>query len=299
MTIKNLSAVCTTLLVVSLALWGCSRQRTGAGLENEIKDLYAALSAHDVDKILTYHTDDLEEIGSDGKAVRRGLEEHRTYLKNLFTSVPDFKAELISVFVSGKYGCEEWFMSGTPASTLENGFPATGKSYSIRVATVREFRDGKTSRIAHYYDSAAVLHQLGALPATSSANPNIGTWKMNPEKSKFSSNPPKSYTMRIQDLGGVDRLIQDTVEADGKTIQRNWFAKADGKDYPVTAPDWDTISYKYPDPNTTGYIIKKGGKELFRGKAVLSKDGKTMVDAGGGKDANGQAFTYSLYLEKQ
>ena len=299
MTARNRSFVVAGMLVLSLVTWNCSGQRAGAALENEVRDLYAAISAHDIDKILTYHADNVEEIGPDGKVTLRGTEEHRKYLNELFTSIPDFKAELISVFVSGNFGCEEWTMSGTPTGTLEGGVPATGKSYSIRVATVREFKDGKTSRISHYYDSALVMQQLGVLPASASTNPFVGIWKMDPAKSKFSYDTPQSYTMTIANQGGVETVIQEIVGAGGKSVRRTWIAKADGMDYPVTATDWDTISYKTPDPNITEYVIKKGGKELFHGKAVVAKDGTTCEDAGGGKDANGQPFTYSLFLEKQ
>jgi|WetSurMetagenome_2_1015567.scaffolds.fasta_scaffold807120_1 hypothetical protein len=131
-------------------------------------------------------------------------------------------------------------------------------------------------------------------------NPNIGNWKMNPAKSKFSQRPPKSFTMTIEAQGDSLKFVQDMIDADGKGIHRSFTAKYDGKDYPVTAPDQDAISLIIGiNANTTNYVGKKSGKEVWRGQAVVSKDGKTSIDTGGGKDASERAFTYSFFLEKQ
>jgi hypothetical protein len=131
------------------------------------------------------------------------------------------------------------------------------------------------------------------------ADPVIGTWKMNPAKSKFSYPTPKSYTITFSVQDDGVKAVEDEIDADGKAIHRTWTAKYDGKEYPVTAADVDSISAKKSDPNTVEYVCKKNGKEVWSGRSVISKDGKTRINAGGGKDAKGQAFTYSLFLEKQ
>jgi hypothetical protein len=131
-------------------------------------------------------------------------------------------------------------------------------------------------------------------------NPNIGTWKMNLTKSKFSSAPPKSFTATVEAQGNGIKVVQDIVDASGEATHRSWTVNYDGKDYPITGdPDEDTVSYKRPDANTTEYVFKKNGKETSSGRAVVSKDGKTKIDNGGGKDAKRQAFTYTIFTEKQ
>ncbi len=131
-------------------------------------------------------------------------------------------------------------------------------------------------------------------------NPNIGTWKMNPAKSKFSYAPPKSFTATVEAQGNGIKVVQDIVDASGKATHRSWTVNYDGKDYPITGdPDEDAVSYKRPDANTTEYVFKKNGKETSSGRAVVSKDGKTKIDNGSGKDAKGQAFTYTIIMEKQ
>jgi hypothetical protein len=130
-------------------------------------------------------------------------------------------------------------------------------------------------------------------------DPLVGTWKMIPSKSTSSSPPDKSYTITVEAQGNSYKTVQDFVTADNKPLHRSWTAKYDGKDYPVTAPDMDAISIKQPNANTVVYVAKKNGKEAWSGQAVVSKDGKTMTDKGGGKDANGKAFTYIIVMEKQ
>ncbi len=141
-----------------------------------------------------------------------------------------------------------------------------------------------------------LLAVLGLVGLAWAADPFVGIWKMNPAKSKFSNMTLKSYTI-TQD--NQNKIVQDMVDVDRKTTHRTWTAKYDGKDCPVTAPDIDAIAMKKPNANTITYAAKKDGKEVWSGRVVMSKDGKSYVDAGGGKDEKGQAYSYSIFMEKQ
>jgi hypothetical protein len=134
--------------------------------------------------------------------------------------------------------------------------------------------------------------------AIAAENPFVGTWKMNPVKSNGTNY--KSYTIKVESRDNGFSAVQDIVNTEGKAIHATVTAKYDGKDYPLKgAPDADMMSFTKPDPNTTDYIVKKNGKEVQRGQAVISKDGKIWTDKGGGKDAKGQAFSYTIVMEKQ
>ncbi len=128
-------------------------------------------------------------------------------------------------------------------------------------------------------------------PGTTAANPFVGTWKMNPAKSRSSGPLLRSYTCIITDKGSV----QDWIDADGKAGHCSWAGKNDGKDYPwVGDPDIDTSSSKKISPNTLEYVLKKAGKEVERGQVVVSNDGMTLTNTGSNKDG-----TYSFFMEKQ
>jgi steroid delta-isomerase-like uncharacterized protein len=59
----------------------------------------------------------------------------------------------------------EWTMSGTHQGDLP-GMPATGRSFSVRGATVLQLADGLISRNSDYWDMATLLGQLGLMPAS-------------------------------------------------------------------------------------------------------------------------------------
>ena len=128
-------------------------------------------------------------------------------------------------------------------------------------------------------------------PGTTAADPFIGTWKMNPAKSRSSGPLPMSITSIETNKG----FVHDWVDADGKAGHFSWEGKVDGKDYPVVGnPDIDTLSARKTSPNTLEYMFKKAGKEVGRGQAVVSKDGKTYTSTG-----SVGAGTYSDFMEKQ
>jgi steroid delta-isomerase-like uncharacterized protein len=128
--------------------------------EKLAKDIYVAIHAHDLDKVLSFHVDDVFfEIPAGGR-VMHGKEESRDSLNAYFVAFSNFKMELTSFFASGNRCWEEWVVSGMHTGAFQ-GFPATGKSFSLRGISARETKGGKTSRVTAYYDSATMMRQLG------------------------------------------------------------------------------------------------------------------------------------------
>jgi steroid delta-isomerase-like uncharacterized protein len=72
-----------------------------------------------------------------------------------------------SFFSTGDPIASEWVMSGTHAGDVP-GLPATGKSFSIRGASIIELHKGKVSRQTDYYNLVSFLKQVGLLPETPS-----------------------------------------------------------------------------------------------------------------------------------
>jgi hypothetical protein len=134
------------------------------------------------------------------------------------------------------------------------------------------------------------------------ADVNVGTWKLNLAKSKFSPGPaPKSQTLKIEAWGddGV-KYAADGIGADGKPMHWEFQAKYDGKDTPFTGnPDADMIAYKRIDANTVEATTKLKGKATGMTKIVVSKDGKTRTLTQTGKNAAGQDINNLLVFEKQ
>ena len=134
--------------------------------EMRMRHLMAALSDHDIEKVLSSVTDDVfyEEVTAGG-AICRGKEELRFRLQNLFAAFPDLQAKMTSYCASGDFECLERISSGTHKGDIP-GLPATGKRFSIRQVVITNLKEDKISRISVYSDSASLLQQLGALPSS-------------------------------------------------------------------------------------------------------------------------------------
>src|SRR6266852_8879507 len=107
---------------------------------------------------------------------------------------------------------------------------------------------------------------------------NLGTWKLNEAKSKFSSGAPKNTSVVYEAAGDSVKVTVDGVGADGKPSHNEWTGKFDGKDYPVTGdPTADTRSYKRIDDHTLVLTNKKDGKVTISARITVSADGKTRT----------------------
>lgn len=141
-----------------------------------------------------------------------------------------------------------------------------------------------------------------SLAAWAAADPQLGTWKLNPGKSKFSPGPPpKSEILKWETAGNnAVKSTSEIVDAQGKTLKGGYTAGYDGKDAPWAGnPDADTISLKRVDPNTIEATWKKAGKVTNTSRRVVSPDGKTMTITQKGTDAQGRAVNNGIVLDKQ
>ena len=134
------------------------------------------------------------------------------------------------------------------------------------------------------------------------ADPIVGSWKLNLEKSKYGSRPaPKSTVATWTEEGGTFRYTAKGVGADGQpTLVEITAFKFDGKDYPLSGtPLADMVSFKRADPQHIEVTGKKGGKVAATNKSVISKDGKTLTSVWQGTDASGKPDTWTTVFEKQ
>ena len=139
------------------------------------KEYYSAWNSHDAEKIASFYTADCVHEDVAIGAVFRGKNELKTGISPLFAAFPDFKLELKSILSATNRLAHEWVMSGTQAGALSGpgalsglGIPNTGKSFSIRGASITELRDGKISRNTDYWNLTTMLQQLGAMPGSHS-----------------------------------------------------------------------------------------------------------------------------------
>jgi len=132
-------------------------------------------------------------------------------------------------------------------------------------------------------------------------DPALGTWKLNPAKSKYSPGPiPKSAMITYAAQGDGIKRSGQTVEANGSTTNMEYTANFDGKDYPVTgSPTADAISLKRVNASTVEATLRKDGKVVSTARRVVSKEGKTMTLTITGTTADGKPMKNVAVYEKQ
>jgi hypothetical protein len=128
-----------------------------------------------------------------------------------------------------------------------------------------------------------IFGAVAARPLLAQDSPFIGTWKLNVEKSKSDGTPlAKSLT---------------------RTISYSFSSNFDGKASAVTGSGMpgaaDSITLKRINANKTTATLTKGGKEIAKSEAEVSKDGKVATVKSKGKTADGKDFSTSSVFDKQ
>jgi hypothetical protein len=151
--------------------------------------------------------------------------------------------------------------------------------------------------------AAAALSVAGLLAQSS---PQIGTWKLNPAKSKYTPGPaPKAQTATIEAAGDGVKNTTKGITADGNPIDYGYTATSfDGKvDFPLhgaaTPSGGDAIAIKRIDAYTFESSIKKAGTVVQTNRVVYSKDGKLRTITTKATGKNGQPASSVAVFERQ
>jgi hypothetical protein len=144
---------------------------------------------------------------------------------------------------------------------------------------------------------------LGSLFATSSAfaaDPIVGTWTLNVEKSKFTSGPaPKAGTRVYTESDGLYTLEMKTTGADGKEVPYK-VQYRDGQDAKITGANGiDSIHATKVSVNTWDFVLKSGGKEVGHVHRTVSADGKVLTVLNTGRQTSGATGNDTLVFDKK
>jgi hypothetical protein len=138
------------------------------------------------------------------------------------------------------------------------------------------------------------------MPDCGKADPELGRWTLNREKSTYHPGPPlQSQTRIVEAAGDGQRLRNETVTADGTHAVVGYLAKLDGKDYPVTgSPYGDAVSLKRLDGHTVEARVKKAGRVVLTDTRAVSKDGQVLTIDQTGLSPNGRSMHNVLVYDK-
>lgn len=137
-----------------------------------------------------------------------------------------------------------------------------------------------------------------AVAASFAADPNVGTWKLNEEKSKIAAGAPKNTSVVYTEEGDNLKCVVDGVDGTGKPTHNEWTGKLDGKDYPLVGdPTADSRAIKKTSEGHYNLTNKKGGKATTTGTIEISGNTRTLVTHT--TDASGKKSTNTFVYEKQ
>lgn len=167
---------------------------------------------------------------------------------------------------------------------------------------LRKSVSGKTRKLLGL--AAFVVLALGnSSPGLAQSDPFVGTWKMNPAKSKFTPGPArKSETRIIEESPKGMKISVDRTNGDGTNQQFNYTTNLNGTSYPITgiAPyGADSASEQLTSSNTLSLSLSKSGKVVGTGTSVVSPDGKTLTLTSKGTGENGKVSSSVVLYDKQ
>jgi len=136
-------------------------------IKKVMEDYILAWNSHDVNKIISFFTEDgiYEDVAAERAS--NGKKEITAFITTVLLDFPNLKFELKSVFASGDLAGTEWIKTGTFSHSNIPAMPPTGKSFSVHGASVFQLRNGKFSRESYYMNAMTFLQQLGIIPGKS------------------------------------------------------------------------------------------------------------------------------------
>ncbi|SRR6266508_4435419 len=131
-------------------------------------------------------------------------------------------------------------------------------------------------------------------------SPQMGTWKLNEAKSKFSPGATKNHTVIYEAAGDSVKVTVDGVDGAGNPSHNEWTGKFDGKFYAVTGdPTSDMRSYRKVNNHTLALTGKKDGKVSLTGRIVVSANGRTRTVTTTATDSKGKRVSNRAVYDKQ
>jgi steroid delta-isomerase-like uncharacterized protein len=120
--------------------------------------------AHDLDKLVTFLTDDVTIQSAAGADMppAKGKEQARHHWQTIYNTFPDFRMDAVALTSDGDTLFAEISHGGTMQGPMGPRQP-TGRSYRTQGAFRLDFSDGKIRSILSYWDTASMAKQLGLI----------------------------------------------------------------------------------------------------------------------------------------
>lgn len=135
------------------------------------------------------------------------------------------------------------------------------------------------SKLALFVAALAISAPQAATAKVMPSKQWNGTWKLNLDRSKFSTPSDKRSETRTYKINGMKVSMKSQgTDADGKSLNFSYDAAYDGKWYRfVGSPYADRISLRLDSPRHVRSKSTYHGKPAGNATAILSADGKQLT----------------------
>ena len=136
----------------------------GQELQDFIDRYNAAWNDHDVDAIVSMHTEDSVFENHVTGDVNMGREQIGRAISSIFAVFPDLAFETRRAYIRDDLVVQEWTASGTHEGPMTRSgitIEPTGKKVDYKGMDVIPIQDGLVARKDVYSDSITLLRQLG------------------------------------------------------------------------------------------------------------------------------------------
>src|SRR5205823_9075354 len=136
----------------------------GTELQEFIDRYNAAWNEHDVEAIVSMHTDDSVFENHVTGDVNVGREQIGRAIAGIFSVFPDLRFETRRAYIREDLVVQEWTARGTHEGTMTRSgmeVPPTGRKVEYKGMDVIPISDGLVARKDVYSDSVTLLRQLG------------------------------------------------------------------------------------------------------------------------------------------
>jgi steroid delta-isomerase-like uncharacterized protein len=129
-----------------------------------LRSLYDAWNDRDFDVVVDAAAPDFKLVVAGTGDVYEGPEGARRYNESWADGFPDGRITVDNLVDGGDCIVAEFTGRGTHTATFVTSMgsiPATGRSVTVKICDVVEFRDGKITNQRSYFDSGSLMAQLG------------------------------------------------------------------------------------------------------------------------------------------
>jgi len=146
-----------------------------------------------------------------------------------------------------------------------------------------------------------MLPLLGFAATLCAADPSVGTWNMNPNKTVFQNGTsPFRQTVTITETGDSLNVKVAGTAVNGRKIAVSYTVPAaGGPGKIVQSTEYDGVSAQRIGPNELDVSYMKGGKAIYTAHAKVSADGKSLSVATQGVNPLGDNVEGTIVYDKQ